>query len=739
MPEERVYNFGLKGQGFREGGHEGLPRYDQATFAARFPFGIVSLADSEMPLAVQVMGWSPFIPGNDIDSGLPCAFLEYQITNRTGEAVEYTFSTHMSHLAPGKARGSAGSRSRHLDSRGVYFWNTDPPNSESKGSAALVSLTHTPRIKAMWYRGGWFDSITDIWREVTTDTFTENPGNTDEDISGRNGGSLLWEGTLEPGASVVYAVAVVWHFPNVHQWYGGLPPTEPQTATEAGDDPPPAWRPFYETYLADAEIAARYVVNRYAELKAQTEAFTESLYRSTLPDAILDAIGSNLAILKSPTVLRQENGSVWAWEGCFATAGCCHGTCTHVWNYAQAIPHLFPALERTLRDQELLSSMDSAGHINFRAALPDGPATHTFHAASDGQLGGIMKLYRDWRISGDTEWLRERYSRAKRSLDWCIDQWDPERKGLLTGIHHNTYDIEFNGPDGMCSSIYIGALTAMAEMAVGLGRDNDDTVYRDLSGRGAAAYTEELFNGEYLVQRPADPEAKYQYGDGCLSDGVIGAWMARLYGIPAPLNTEPIRAHLAAVFRYNFRSDLRRHACLQRPGYALGREAGLLLCSFPRGNELRFPFPYSDEVWTGIEYQVAGHCLMEGLIEEALTIVEAARSRYDGRVRNPFNEYECGNFYARALSSYGLLQAYTGFRYDAVEQRLEIAPVVAKRPFRTFFATETAWGTLTLTDRSLKIAPVQGELAVQSAVIDGVSIHSGGTATPRKPLMLPRG
>ncbi len=209
-----------------------------------------------------------------------------------------------------------------------------------------------------------------------------------------------------------------------------------------------------------------YVREHYPTLRARTQAFHDALFRSTLPAYVLDAVSANLAILKSPTVLRQENGNLWAWEGCFRTSGCCHGSCTHVWNYAQAMPHLFPQLERTLREQELVRSMDEQGHVTFRSALPDGPTHHTFHAASDGQLGGIMKVYREWQISGDRDWLERMYPAAKRSMDYCIATWDPEDEGVLIEPHHNTYDIEFWGPDGMCTSFYLGALAAMAAMAI---------------------------------------------------------------------------------------------------------------------------------------------------------------------------------------------------------------------------------------------------------------------------------
>ena len=180
---------------------------------------------------------------------------------------------------------------------------------------------------------------------------------------------------------------------------------------------------------------------------------------------------------------------------------------------------------------------------------------------------------------------------------------------------------------------------------------------------------------------------KYQYGSGCLSDGVIGAWMARIYGIETPLAKDHVRSSLASIFKHNFKTDLSQHANAQRPGYAMGREPGLLICSWPRGGKPTLPFVYSDEVWTGNEYQVAFHLLDEGFVDEGLTIVKALRSRYDGRTRNPWNEYECGNWYARAMSSYALLGALSGFRYSAVEKTAWLDPRLKTRPFESFFST----------------------------------------------------
>jgi hypothetical protein len=556
------------------------------------------------------------------------------------------------------------------------------------------------------------------------------------------------DGRLAAGESRTHAIVIAWHFPNSYLREGLKPDAtrvtgDPGCRTVPADEAPP-WRPFYAAQWKDAREVALYVEQNYPSLRGRTVKFKEALFASTLPAYVLDAVSANLGILKSPTVLREENGNMWGWEGCFPDSGCCHGSCTHVWNYAQAFPHMYPQLERTLRDLELVRSMDERGHVTFRGAIPDGPVDHGFHAASDGQLGGIMKLFRDWQISGNTEWLRRMYPLAKRSLDYGIGTWDPEHKGALFEPHHNTYDIEFWGAEPMCTSIYIGALSAMAQMAKAVGEGGDADLYGDLARKSAKFMDEHLFNGEYYEQKVqydglrdtsfaqsvahVDEKSsemqqllkregpKYQYGSGCLSDSVIGIWMARLYGIDVPLAKGNVRSNLGAIFKHNFKTDLSEHANAQRPGYAMGHEPGLLLCSWPRGNKPTLPFVYSDEVWTGIEYQVASHLIHEGSVEEGLTIVKAARSRYDGRTRNPWNEYECGNWYARAMSSYALLGALSGFRYSAVERTLWFAPRLKTQPFQCFFSTASGFGTIALHNRTVSIHLIEGELPIERLV-----------------------
>ena len=478
------------------------------------------------------------------------------------------------------------------------------------------------------------------------------------------------------------------------------------------------YRPWYsERFKSLNEVIGYWDANQ-AMLEKNSRLFSDAFYSSSLPAEVLEAVAANLTILKSPTVLRQWDGRFWAWEGCQDSFGSCHGSCTHVWNYAQALPHLFPSLERTLRETEFRVSQNTEGHQNFRVNLPISAPPHNFHAAADGQLGGIMKVYREWRISGDTQWMKDLFPAVKKSLDYCIRTWDPLHKGYLEEPHHNTYDIEFWGPDGMCTSFYLGALTAFIEMGKELKQPVKE--YTALLSKGKKYMETALFDGEYFIQKiqweglqapnPVDvmsfggsysDEAlkllkeegpKYQYGTGCLSDGILGMWMASVCGLDEVLDNEKVRSHLVAVHKYNLKHDLVDHFNPQRPVYACGKDGGLLLCTWPKGGMLSLPFVYSNEVWTGIEYQVASHLMMKGEVEKGLDIVCECRERYDGRVRNPFNEIECGHWYARAMASYGMLQGLTGVRYDAVDKTMYINSKIGD--FKSFISTDTGFGTI---------------------------------------------
>ena len=702
----------------------GLPRFRCAEFQARFPFATVKLSDSRVPLEATIEAWSPFTPGDEDDSSLPVAGLEYHLSNPTGESLEGVSSFHASNLM---ATGSGGDAVLSTPGGFVLTQSGSEGRPWDQGSFSAVVDGPEARANCRWFRGSWFDPLSIVWKSVAEASVVEAGPVAEGGPS--PGGSIYVPFSLDPGEEKTITVRLAWHVPT-SDLRAGKDPDEDEPCCNGSPCCGPTqetdyYVPWYAGAFPDVNAVNAYWQENYAALRERSRRFADCFYDMTLPPEVIEAVAANLTILKSPTVLRQTDGRMWAWEGCCDGVGCCHGSCTHVWNYAQAVAHLFPALERSLRLTEFNENQDERGHQDFRASLPIRPTAHTFHAASDGQLGGIMKVHREWRVSGDTEWLRSLWPKVKQSLAYCIETWDPDHNGVLVEPHHNTYDIEFWGPDGMCSSFYLGAL--QAAIAMGKALCDDVLPYEQLLASGRRVLEDELYNGEYFVQRieweglragnPAEEAAKglrlnysqealalleqegpkYQYGDGCLSDGVLGAWIAAVCGLDPFLDEAKTESHIRSVHRYNFRDDLSDHANPQRPTYAIGDEGGLLLCSWPRGGTLSLPFPYSNEVWTGIEYQVASHLMMLGLVAEGLEIVRAVRDRYDGRARNPFNEYECGHWYARALASYGMLQGMAGVWYDAIDKTLTVSPRIPG-DFRVFLCTATGYGTAGVRD-----------------------------------------
>ncbi|HET9824593.1 MAG TPA: GH116 family glycosyl-hydrolase, partial [Chitinophagaceae bacterium] len=444
--------FGLRDAGNGLGGSTaGLPRFHHAEFKARFPFAVIDLNDPELSLHVQVTGWSPFIPADDDNSSLPVAGLEYKIVNTSNNTMDLVFSFNSKNFL----RIEKGKNSISKIADGFILSETGTQeNPSAKTDFGIFTDDNSAIIDYCWFRGGWWDPLTMTWNVISkTETRATDPVE-----SNAPGASIFVPFKLAAGKYKLIKLMMAWYTPDSDLTAGASGPQKENCDPANGcctspgalgldkydkNFDGPFYKPWYSSRFRDIKEVADYWLQHYQELRDKSTLFKNAFYASTLPAEVTEVVAANLTILKSPTVLRQYDGRIWNWEGCADDWGCCHGSCTHVWNYAQALSHLFPALERSLRHTEFCEDQNAGGHQNFRARLPIKPADHGFHAAADGQLGGIMKVYREWRISGDNDWLRKMYPMVKASLDYCIRTWDPGNKGVIEEPHHNTYDIEF--------------------------------------------------------------------------------------------------------------------------------------------------------------------------------------------------------------------------------------------------------------------------------------------------------
>jgi hypothetical protein len=590
---------------------------------------------------------------------------------------------------------------------------------EQWGTLALAtSAVSGISYRAAWANLSWGDRLLDFW-----DDFADDGALEERDADGVDApiASLAVRLEVPPGQSAAVTFLLAWHFPNRQTWTPyhdeahPIPPPHTQSWSPAPGDPAGNLvGNYYTTRYADAWEVAERTAAALPQLEADTLAFVESFCASDLPAVVKEAALYNLSTLRTQTCFRTADGNFYGWEGCSDTVGSCHGSCTHVWNYEQASAFLFGELAQRMREVEFLHATDARGLMSFRVNLPLERAGEWGLAAADGQMGCIMKLYRDWQLSGDEALLRRLWPAARRALEFCWvpGGWDADRDGVMEGCQHNTMDVEYYGPNPQMGLWYLGALRAAEQMARHLGEDDFAGTCHELCERGSRWLDANLFNGEYYEQqiRPVedagqiapglrhhsmgarnlrDPEL--QLGAGCLVDQLVGQFMAHVCGLGYLVQPHNVAQTLHSVLKYNFRHDLHGHFNHMR-SYALNDEAALLMCSYPRGRRPQRPFPYFNEVMTGFEYTAAVGMLYEGQIDQGLACIAAIRARYDGRRRSPFDEAECGHHYARAMASWAAVPALSGFRYSGPAQQITFAAGAFEQ---VFWSNGHAWGTCT--------------------------------------------
>ena len=718
----------------------GLPHFGNVVFRGEFPIAVLDFKERKFPGQVRMTAFNPFIPLNDKDSGIPGAFFEFQITNPTRKTITYTLAGTLGNPLPQNNKNSLLKTGKttllHLTS------NAYKPNEPDYGDLTIATDAANVSCQQYWFRGGWRDNLEVYWRDFTSPgklpNRTYGPAKTGRD----NNATLAADFRLLPGRSKTVRFVITWNFPNCRRYW----PMDPSIAL-AERKVEPVWKNYYARLWKNSRASASYALKHWARLRDETLLFKETLFASDLPPAAIDAVSANISILKSPTVMRLEDGTFYGFEGCHPSEGCCEGSCTHVWNYAQALPFLFPALERSMRQTDYQYNLQGDGGMPFRLQLPLGIGQSGFRPCADGQLGGLMKLYRDWKISGDTAWLKKLWPAAKKSLEftWAKtnpDQWDPDKSGVLTGRQHHTLDMELFGPNSWLSGFYLGALKAAAEMADQLGEPDAASEYRAIFKKGKQWVDKHLFNGEYyhqlidisdksIAQRfgatdsywsSEHKQMKYQIADGCNIDQVLAQWHANLYGLGEIFDPTQTKKALKSIFKYNFKKSMRDFYNPWRV-FCLNDEAGLVICDWPEGKEKpMIPLTYAQETMHGFEYAAAILMIQSGLIDQGVKVVKAVRDRYDGEKRNPWNEIECGSNYARSMASYALLNAFAGFEFDMANSLIGFNPLQTKNGrFRCFWSLDSGWGEFRMTPARIDLHLLYGRLPLKTIKLPATS------------------
>ncbi len=738
----------------------GFPHFQNVIFHGEFPVAKIEYQDAAFVSPITLTAFNPFIPGDDYNSSLPTAIYEFEIENPTTETLDYTVAFSVQNPT-----GVKGVKNRFFTANGCSyikmecseFGESDP----RFGDLCIAADCITDNYQEYWYRGGWNDGIEMFWKEFTAVGTLKNRRYEQDFVINQQPtydmSTLAVSRTVAGGEKISIRFLLCWYYPNMRKsWPHHYNP-------EISLEDLPVWKHYYGRMFTSSYACAQYVLANWKYLSQKTMQFKEALFSTSLPKEELDAVASNLSTLKSPTVLRLTDGEFYGFEGCISNSGCCEGSCQHVWNYAYALPFLFPNLERSMRELEFKYSIREDGRMGFRLQLPLGIPPEDFRACVDGQMGAVIKSYREWKISGDTKWLEGIWPSVKKALEYAWaetneDLWDPMETGIISGRQHHTLDMELFGANSWLEGFYLCALKAASEMAEALGEHEDAQLYLEIFEKGKKWTNDQLFNGKYFQQfseidnpqllapfvdqlclsgdKTSDVywneearELKYQIGKGCMIDQVIGQWHANLCGLGEIFEENKTYTALKSIYKYNYHSSMREVTNLWRL-YSINDEGGVMICTWPDASSRpAIPLTYNSETMHGFEYQAAAHMVQMGMLKEAHDIVTSVREKYDGYRRNPYNEFECGSHYARSMASYSLLLAYSGFSYDMTRHAIGFSPVALD--FRTFWSIDGAWGTFqSSVSGKISLKVLFGELELNKfscSLFKGCSVFRGET------------
>ncbi len=650
--------------------------FTDVKFRGEYPIGIVEYADPNVPLTVKLEAFSPFIPLNTDDSSLPATIFQFTVRNTSAAPIEALLSGELENGVCLHHRTEAGMlRKQTLHEKGltallfsaekILATASDTPSANTPKPAPALETLPDFGTMALALLGEMAD-------EASTDSTVPFA----EKLSGSLGRKLK----LASGESVMVTFVLSWHFPNL---------SIKDSFKDCGR--------YYATKFSSALAVTQYVAAQFERLSSQTRLWRDTWYDSSLPFWFLDRTFLNASILATSTCYRLGNGRFYGWEG----VGNCKGTCGHVYLYAQATARLFPDLERDVRERvDFGVAQQPDGAIHFRGEFCDIPAV-------DSQAGYVLRALREHQMSADDKFLRQLWPKIKLAAEWLIKK-DDNDDGLIESNQHNTLDTDWFGKVAWLSGLYVASLAAATQMADEVGDLEFAGQCRKILEAGQKKLSEELFDGEYFINKVDSKHLdSINSGNGCEIDQVFGQSWAFQVGLPRIFPAKKTVSALKSLWRYNFTPDVGPYRAAYKPGrwYAMPGEAGLLMCSFPRSDwdfkqssgrgKADWAAGYFNECMNGFEHQVAGHMIWEGMTLEGLAIERTVHDRYNASRRNPWNEIECGDHYARSMASYGVYLAACGYEYHGPKQHIGFAPKLTPENFKCAYTGAEGWGSYT--------------------------------------------
>ncbi|HME53031.1 MAG TPA: GH116 family glycosyl hydrolase [Candidatus Lokiarchaeia archaeon] len=498
-------------------------------------------------------------------------------------------------------------------------------------------------------------------------------------------GALSSSMILQPGESTEVQFALSWYLPNHYS----------QKGEKIGH--------MYENWFKDAEDVNKFLLDNSEKLRKGTEAFSNALFETTLDPDLADAWAGQLTTIPKCT-WWVKNGDFGVWEG----LGCCGFHTTDItYQGSFNLLALFPELQQR---QMLMGArfMREDGRIPH-FFTPDLSHVDRGFDRVDMNPQFVLLVCRDYLWTGDKVFLQQAWPYIVRAME-NSQLLDTDEDGLPDhDTRRNTYDgWNFFGTPSYIASLWIGALRASVRMAKDLDDCDNLNKWHALLDKAVPNFQKKLWNGEYFSLW-VDGERRDEM---CMTDQMSGEWFTRIIGLGNSLPKDSVVNALSAVFKNNF-----------------SPESGLVNATYPAGKKPLFPAHYNMQAlapWTGVEYAIGSMMLDIGMITEGTQVVKTIHDRYT-RAGRFWNHVECGDHYYRAMCSWAVLLASTGFKVDIPAQSIRIAPFIIDSDVKMPWFSSTAWGSASWTGNTFEMNTMFGSQKVKELRLNRNPASSSAT------------
>ena len=711
-----------------EGALEGIVYYmpwmeavDQIKYSARFPFSDFEFTDEEMPFAIEMRAYTPFIPHDVKNSSLPAAYFDFKITN-VKKNVDVMILGSLKNLA-GYDQVDKYFTSQIVDTTGYKF---------SSLSAGGLDATH-PSAGAMGlgaiggdevsYYNGWSYKFP-FYEELLLNnklankdvTETSNVQNKDNNLIAQMQGNsnlqhhrnaIAVSYKLEAGAERESTFFMSWYFPNAWGAVDKDTERERYEPLEGGYKIPLEKTKiighYYSNSFSNVNQVADYMVSKKEVLRSKTEQFLNDMYQSDIPSYVLNQVNSQMNTFITSSTFTKSG--VWGLrEGLTNNRAWGPNATSDVSLYASVMPlALFPTLQQSMMRAHMKLQTEQ-GEINHGLGLDmDYIKNGTFGVYERVDLvpNYIQNVLRDYFWTNDKQYLIEMWPSIKKGINYMLEHRDEDGDQMpdMDGIMCSYDNFPMYGLASYIQSQWIASVSLAAIAAKDLNDTKAADEYSDLAKKAIELMESKLWNENYYVLSN-DYLGEHGIDKGILTDQLMGQWVAHTAGLDHLFDAKRIEQSLKTILDHSFIEGqfLRNCTWKEYPFVSPIFEKGLWV-------------DQANTPWTGVELAFASFLIYEGMVEEGNAVIKAVDDRYR-KAGLYFDHQEWGGHYLRPMSAWAIVNAYLGFKL--VKDQYAFAPKFESKTYQSFFVANHGMGHFISDGNEIQLKPTSGYFQIAS-------------------------